>query len=382
MTITGGTCTRIHQKSKRREERRKKKEEMTSNNAIIYKAPPPNGGYAIKGETLEFVKREFNLEQLKLDENEFVLENLYVSIDPYQRGRMTPKTAKSYAPPYQPGSEISNGGIGRVVKSNNKDYPVGALVTGHLDWAEYTVVPEALLNFPGANFKKVENKYNLPLSNWVGVLGMPGLTAYSSLYEIGKPQKDQVIFISAASGAVGQLVGQLAKLEGMYVVGSAGSDDKVAYLKDQLHFDAAFNYKKEKPSEALPKYCPKGIDIYYENVGGETLEAALDNMNLFSRIVVCGMISQYNTADKHGVRNLMQIVSKRITMQGFIVSDLRAKYEAEFFEKMQKYLADKKIVYKEDITDSLEAGVDAFIGIFTGENFGKLMIGIQGKNAK
>jgi NADPH-dependent curcumin reductase CurA len=212
---------------------------------------------------------------------------------------------------------------------------------------------------------------------YVGALGMPGMTAYSSLYEIGKPKKGETIFISAASGAVGQIVGQLAKREGLFVVGSAGSDDKVKYLVDTLHFDAAFNYKKEKPLEALSKYCPKGIDIYFENVGGETLDAVLLVANRLCRIIACGMISQYNTADAYGVKNLINIVAKSITMTGFIVSDFWAKYDKEFYENMEKFIHDGQIVYQEDITKGLEHGAAAFIGMLKGQNFGKAMIQIK-----
>lgn len=206
---------------------------------------------------------------------------------------------------------------------------------------------------------------------------MPGLTAYSSYYEIGNPKKGETIFISAASGAVGQLVGQLAKKDGLYVVGSAGTDAKVKYLKE-IGFDAAFNYKTEDPFKALPKYCPKGIDIYYENVGGVTLEAVLGNANDFGRIIACGMISQYNTKDYYGVKGLMLVVAKRLLIRGFIVGDkdFGPKYQAEFAENMPKWLASGEIKYQEDIADGLEAAPAKFIGMLKGENFGKTMVRI------
>lgn len=251
------------------------------------------------------------------------------------------------------------------------------MVYGMLEWSEYSKISAQI----AATFKPLVNKYNLPLSRYVGALGMPGMTAYSSFYEIGKPKKGETIFISAASGAVGQLVGQIAKKDGLYVVGSAGSDDKVKHLKEELKFDAAFNYKTEKPDEALSKYCPKGIDIYFENVGGETLDAVLVAANPFCRIIACGMISQYNTTDSYGVKNLMMVVGKRITMTGFLVSDFWAKYNNEFYEKMEKLIADGDVKYQEDISD-LEHGVDAFIGMLKGHNFGKAMISIKGKDAK
>lgn len=206
---------------------------------------------------------------------------------------------------------------------------------------------------------------------------MPGLTAYSSYYEIGQPKKGETIFISAASGAVGQLVGQLAKKDGLYVVGSAGTDAKVKFLKE-LGFDDAFNYKTEDPFQALPKYCPKGIDIYFENVGGTTLEAAMLTANNFARIIACGMISQYNTKDYYGVKGLMQCVSKRLTIRGFIVGDpdFGPKYGKEFMTNMPKWLSSGEVKYQEDIADGLESAPDKFIGMLKGENFGKTMVRI------
>jgi len=342
-----------------------------SNNAIIYKDHPKE--FPENGKHLAFEKRSFNLDEVKLERDDFVVDNLFVSIDPYQRNRMKPGGV-SYAAGYPIGEPITNSGVGKIVKSSNDKFPVGTTVYGTLDWAEYTIVRAK----DAATYMAIDNKYNLPLSTFVGAIGMPGMTAYSSLYEIGKPKKDETIFISAASGAVGQLVGQLAKREGLYVVGSVGSDDKVKHAKS-LGFDAVFNYKTEKPNEALAKYCPKGIDIYYDNVGGETLEAAINNANLHARIVLCGMISQYNTTEPYGVKNLMLGVSKRLTLQGFIVSDLWAKYSNDFYTNMPKWLSGGEIKYHDDISDGLEKGVDAFIGMLKGQNLGKAIIGVKGK---
>lgn len=204
------------------------------------------------------------------------------------------------------------------------------------------------------------------------------MTAYSSFYEIGKPKKGETIFISAASGAVGHIVGQLAKREGLRVVGSAGTDDKVKHLTE-LGFDAAFNYKTEKPADALAKYCPDGIDIYFENVGGETLEAVLMAANNFGRVIACGMISQYNTTDYYGVKSLMMVVAKRLTIRGFIVGDpdFWPKYQKEFYTNMPKWLANGEVKYREDIADGLANGPEKFVGMLKGENFGKTMIKIR-----
>jgi len=269
------------------------------------------------------------------------------------------------------GKPISNGGVGKIIKSANPSLKEGEIIYGLLRWEEYTVFDADTAK----SFRVIENKEKLPLSNYVGVLGMPGMTAYLSFFHIAKHKKGEVIFISAASGAVGQIVGQIAKREGLYVVGSAGEDAKVEYLLKELGFDAAFNYKKETPKEALKKYCPKGIDIYFENVGGETLEAVLDAANVYCRIIACGMISQYNTTSPYGVKNLSQIVGKRILIQGFMVYDLVATIGLDaFFKDVPAWLVKGELKYKEDIVQGLENAQDAFIGMLQGKNFGKALI--------
>ncbi|CAN6357971.1 unnamed protein product [Urochloa humidicola] len=205
---------------------------------------------------------------------------------------------------------------------------------------------------------------------------MPGLTAWAGFFDVGKPKKGDYVFVSAASGAVGQLVGQLAKLTGCYVVGSAGSDEKVNLLKTKFGYDEAFNYKKEKDLDAaMRRYFPEGIDIYFENVGGPTLEAVLDNMRIHGRIPVCGMISQYNLEEPEGVRNLFQVVAKRLRMEGFMVFDYFNQYY-KFEEEMAGYLKEGKITYVEDIAEGLEKGPAALIGLFTGRNVGKQLVAI------
>lgn len=202
------------------------------------------------------------------------------------------------------------------------------------------------------------------------------MTAYSSLKIIGQPKAGETIFISAASGAVGQLVGQIAKKLGLRVVGSAGTDQKVEYLLKELKFDAAFNYKNGSILESLKAAAPEGIDIYYENVGGETLEAALEVMKNHGRVIACGMISTYNTQTPYGVRNLSQIVIKRITMRGFIVSDFAAECGADFVKDVGSWLAKGEIIYKEDIADGIDRAPDAFVGMLQGKNFGKQVVKI------
>lgn len=346
---------------------------MTSNNAILFKKPPTE--FPVDGEHLAFEERAYDLPEPA--EGEFVVENLYVSIDPYQRGRMRSPEKKSYSPPYALGRPMTNHGVGRVFKSNNSAFSVGDVVFGQaMEWAEYTLVDRATATRPGG-IMKVDNKHGIPLSNFVGAVGMPGMTAFSSFYEIGKPKKGETIFISAASGAVGQIVGQLAKREGLTVVGSAGTDAKVDFLRREMNFDAAFNYKTESPATALATYCPDGIDIYFENVGGETLEAVLTAMNTHGRIICCGMISQYNTTTPYGVTGLMAIIGKRLTLRGFIVGDFWAQYAKEFYEMVPKWLASGEIKYRETITEGLERGPSGFIDMLNGRNFGKALIKIK-----
>jgi len=346
---------------------------MTTNNAIIYKAHKDSSPLENNGKIIQFEKRSYDLKSVQLQDGDFISENLYVSLDPYLIGRMNPK-GTSYAPPFSIGQPLSNGGVGKVLQSKNEQFPEGAVVYGQLEIAEYTHVKSD----QAKAFTVIKNKHNLPLSYYIGVLGMPGMTAFVGLEEIGKIKKGETFFVSAAAGAVGQLAGQLAKLEGAYVVGSAGTDDKVAYLNDTLKFDAAFNYKKEKIGEALDKYCPKGIDVYFDNVGGETLDAVLLKANLFSRIIACGMISGYNTeGGAYGVKNLMNVVGKRITLRGFIVADFWAQQQQKFTEVVEKALVDKSIVYKEEVYD-LERGAEGLVGLYSGQNFGKALVRIHG----
>ena len=343
---------------------------MSSNNAVIFLAAPTE--FPEDGKHLAYKERPYTFDEPK--DGAIIVKNLYLSIDPYQRGRMRNPEKKSYSPPFTIGSPMTNQGVAEVYKSSSKDYKVGDIIFGQsLDWAEYTLIDAAVVSAPGRVYK-LDNKHDIPLSNYVGAVGMPGMTAYSGLYEIGSPKAGETIFISAASGAVGQIVGQLAKREGLKVVGSAGTDEKVKFLHDEMKFDSAFNYKTTKPADALAKYCPDGIDIYFENVGGETLDAVLMAMNTHGRIITCGMISQYNTQSPYGVKNLTAVIGKRLRMQGFIVSDFWAKYHAEFYENLPKWLSSGEVKYMEDICDGLRHAPAAFIGMLNGRNMGKALI--------
>ncbi|KAK3444371.1 hypothetical protein EUGRSUZ_A00388 [Eucalyptus grandis] len=298
-----------------------------------------------------------------------LVKNLYLSCDPYMRGRMRKLTdpAESYIPSFQPGSPVTGLGVARVLESGHPNFKKGDLVWGLTGWEEYSLLPAPETCF------KIEHT-DVPLSYYTGLLGMPGLTAYGGFIELCSPKKGETVFISAASGAVGQLVGQLAKLFGCYVVGSAGSKEKVDLLKNKLGFDEAFNYKEESNLDAaLKRYFPEGIDIYFENVGGKTLDVVLLNMKLHGRIAVCGMISQYNLEQPEGVHNLMQLIAKRVRMEGFNVLDYYHLYP-KFLEMVLPPTKEGRIVYIEDTVEGLESGPTALVGLFSGRNVGKQVV--------
>lgn len=251
---------------------------MVQNKGLIFKSIP--SGWPIPGENLTIKNRDFDLEA-RPPKDGVTTKNFYLSFDPYQRGRMRAPESKSYIGSFALGQPITNSGVARILKSDNTQLKEGDIVIGMLPTEEYSIIQNELA---GQMLKKLENPYNLDPKLFLGVLGMPGLTAYSSFYEIGQPKKGETIFISAASGGVGQLVGQLAKHEGLTVIGSVGTDEKLDFIKNELNFDGGFNHKNENPSEALARLAPNGIDIYYENVGGEQLDAALIAMNNFGRI--------------------------------------------------------------------------------------------------
>jgi hypothetical protein len=313
---------------------------------------------------------DFELAEVELadiGEGEVLVQNMYMSVDPYMRGRMNDR--KSYVPPFQLGGPLDGGCVGRVVESKKGPFQVGDYVYGMLGWREYFVSD-------GQELVKVDPGV-APIQSYLGTLGMPGLTAWAGLLYIGKPKEGETVFVSGAAGAVGSVVCQIAKLKGCRVVGSAGSDEKVSWLLNEAGVDAAFNYKKVKDVIAeVGKNCPKGIDVYFENVGGVHLEAALEHMNTHGRIVMCGMISMYNaTQPVPGPTNLAYIIIKQLIMQGFIVIDHYDKIQ-QFYADMAKWIAEGKIKRKETIVDGIENAPKAFIGLFKGDNFGKMIVKI------
>lgn len=253
---------------------------MVQNKGLIFKEIP--SGWPVKGKNLVVESREIDFDA-DLPKGGIITKNLYISYDPYQRGRMRDPSIKSYSPAYPVGSVVNNSGIGKVVKSDNDNFKEGETVIAFIGTEEYSAISAEAAN-SGIYVRKIKNPHNVPVIEFLGPLGMPGITAYSSFYDIGQPKKGETIFISSAAGAVGQYVGNLAREEGLKVIGSVGSDEKLDFITKELKFDAGFNYKKEKPSDALKRLAPDGIDIYYENVGGEHLDAALAAMNNFGRI--------------------------------------------------------------------------------------------------
>lgn len=300
-----------------------------------------------------------------VENGQLLVKNIFMSVDPYMRGRMN--DTKSYVPAFQIGEVLQAGVVGQVIESKNADYAEGDFVTGMLGWENYSVSDGAQLRkiSPGA----------LPISYHLGVLGMPGMTAYVGLFEIAKTKPDDHVFVSAASGAVGSVVGQLAKIHGCRVSGCAGSDDKVAMLTDGLGYDAAFNYRN---SQSLPKsineVCPEGIDVNFENVGGEIFEAALWSMRDFGRIALCGMISNYNDEQlQPGPRGMMSIIGRRLTIRGFIVTDHPGVCQ-EYVAKASTWLAEGQLTYHETIAEGIENAPTAFIDMLNGRNTGKQIV--------
>ncbi|XP_043709440.1 2-alkenal reductase (NADP(+)-dependent) [Telopea speciosissima] len=295
-----------------------------------------------------------------------LVKNFYLSCDPYMRGRMR-EYYESYIPPFVPGSVIEGFGVSKVVASDNPNFKAGDLVSGITGWEEYSLIQRT------EQLRKIQQA-DVPLSYYVGLLGMPGFTAYAGFYEVCSPKKGEYVFVSAASGAVGQLVGQLAKLYGCYVVGSAGSKQKVDLLKNNLGFDEAFNYKEEPDFDAaLKRYFPQGIDIYFDNVGGTMLDAALLNMKIHGRIAICGMVSEQSLSEPKGICNVYMLITKRITMKGFLQSDYLHLFP-NFLEQIISDYKQGKIVYIEDMNEGLESAPAAFVGLFSGKNVGKQVI--------
>ncbi len=295
---------------------------------------------------------------------EVQVKNLYMSVDPYMRGRMYDR--ESYVPPFQIGKALEGGAVGQVVTSTDPKFQVGDLVNSMMGWRE-------VFNAPGSSLFKID-PMGLPPQAFLGVAGMPGLTAYVGLLKIAGCKAGDTVFVSAASGAVGQIVCQIAKLKGATVIGSAGGAEKIAHLKE-IGVDHAIDYRATSDLTAeLAKAAPKGIDVYFENVGGEHLEAAIAVARPFARFAFCGMISQYNdTAPSPGPSNMIMVVGKRLRFEGFIVSD-HGDVLPEFLSDMGGWIKDGKITWRETVDEGIAAAPGAFLKLFKGENIGKMLV--------
>jgi len=298
-----------------------------------------------------------------LPDQQVLVRNLFMSVDPYMRGRMSDR--KSYVPPFEIGKVLEGGAVGEVVESRAKEFKVGDAVVSNFGWREFFIaLPKDL---------HPVSRAVQPLSVYLGALGMTGMTAWAGL-NLVEVKAGDVIYISGAAGAVGNVAGQLAKIRGCKVIGSAGSMEKVKFLREECGFDIAFDYKTGPIVEQLKVEAPDGIDVYFDNVGGEALEAALSTLRVHGRIIACGGISGYNEEKpRPGPSNLFNITTKRLTMRGMIVSDSLGR-RGEFEKEVGGYLQSEKLKSKETIVEGLDQAEGAFIGLFTGNNIGKMVV--------
>ena len=296
-------------------------------------------------------------------EGEVLVKNLWLSLDPYMRGRMN--DVKSYAAKQEIDAVMVGGTAGEVVESRNPKFKPGDKVVGAFGWQQYGISDGKGLNVVDAS--------RIPLQAYLGVVGMPGVTAWVGLLDLCQPKEGETVVVSAASGAVGSVVGQIAKLKGCRAIGIAGGKAKCDYVVNELGFDACIDYKAGRLNEELKAATAKGIDCYFENVGGEILDAVLRRMNAFSRIAVCGLISQYNATEPYGVKTFQSILVNRIKVQGFIVSD-RLELWGKAIPELAGWVAGGKLKYRETVAQGLENAPRAFIGMLKGENFGKQLV--------
>ena len=294
---------------------------------------------------------------------EILTRTIYLSLDPYMRGRIS--GVKSYAKGVDPGDLMVGGTVGQIVESKHPGFTAGDFVQGYDGWQTHGVSK-------GVGVRTLDPK-QAPLSTALGVLGMPGLTAYVGLLDIGRPKPGETVVVSAASGAVGAVVGQIAKIKGCTVVGVAGGKDKCEYVVNELGFDACVDYKRDDFAVALAAACPKGIDVYFENVGGAVLSAVLKLINPFARIPLCGLVSQYNATEMPAGPNWGVLLVNRVLVKGFIVSD-HIDRMPDFLKDVGGWLREGRIKYREDVVRGLDTAPEAFIGLLQGKNFGKLIV--------
>lgn len=338
---------------------------MTLVNKQIILAERPSG--MPDKNTFQFVKKNVD----KLGENQILIRTLFVSVDPYMRGRM--QDADSYIAPFKINEVIEGGSIGEVIKSTSDKFVQGNIVIGMFGWQTHYVANER-------EIRKVDPTL-APISTHLGILGMTGLTAYFGLLDIGQPKEGETVVISGAAGAVGSTVGQIAKIKGARVVGIASSDEKIKFLKEDLQFDEGINYRTtENIVEELMRTCPNGIDVYFDNVGGDISDAVFTQLNRQARIVVCGEISAYNL-EKHDVGPRVQtmLIKKSILMQGFTVGDYSNRYR-EAAVQLGQWLQEGKLTYRETIQEGFENIPAAFLDLFQGKNIGKLLVKVADRS--
>lgn len=330
---------------------------MTEKNRQVVLASHPSGGV----EESDFRLVETEIPEIR--DGQFLVRNHYLSVDPYMRRRMD--AAKSYARNVEIGEVMVGGTVGEVVESRHPDFQPGDTVLGSFGWQLY-----------GAGDGKRERKVDtdgVPATAYLGVIGMPGVTAHYGLLEIGEPKEGETVVVSAAAGAVGSAVGQIAKIHGCRVVGIAGGPEKSRYVVEELGFDACVDYKAGRLREELTDATPDGVDVYFENVGGPILDTVLRRLNPFSRIPLCGVISQYDTSEPYGVRNFGVLLWNRVKLQGFIISD-HMEYWPGALADLQRWIRDGSIRYRETIAEGLESAPAAFIGLLEGRNLGKQLV--------
>ncbi len=307
------------------------------------------------------------------DEGQVLVHTNYASADPYMRGMIA--RPDSYAGRVDIGDVVPGGSVGTVVESRHAGYPAGQIVQGQWGWQEYALSD-------GEGLRVVDPSLG-PISTALGVLGMPGLTAYFGLLEIGRPEEGETVFVSAAAGAVGSVVGQISKIVGCRAVGCAGSDGKVRWLLDELGFDAALNYKASTSLRAqMRRACPEGVDVYFDNVGGPITDTVLRSLNTGGRIVVCGQIDQYNNTEQAvGPRMLWQLIMKQARAEGFLVHQFAERHE-EGRRQLAEWLGQGRLKYRETIVDGIENTPRAFIGLFSGSNTGKMLVRVSAEGAE
>jgi NADPH-dependent curcumin reductase CurA len=296
-------------------------------------------------------------------EGQVLIRNAFFSVDPYMRPRMN--DVRSYVAPFTLGEAMTGGAVGRVVASRDARYAEGDWVLHYLGWREWALTD-------GAAVRRLDPEA-APVSTALGVLGMPGFTAWYGLFALGRPQEGDTVLVSGAAGAVGSAAGQMAAIAGCRVVGSAGSVEKLAWLRD-LGFDGVFNYQEQSAREALAELAPEGIDIYFDNVGGDHLEAAIGALRTYGRVVACGSISRYNDAEPSpGPRNMFLVVTKRLRIEGFIIRDHYDRF-GEFVAEASAWVRDGRLRYRETVVDGIENAPKAFLGLLRGENIGKMLV--------